>query len=186
MTDPRAILGPMADSLERTTGRTVDDWVAVARGAGTRVGEIRDRLKAEHGLTHGYANALALIATGYGQADEAALVEGLFAGPRAGLRPIYDRLLEIVGELGDDVTIAPKKSMVSFRRTKQFACLTPMSGKRADLGVNLRGALADEPVGVARLKPTPGGMASHVFVLATADEVDDEVVGWIRRAFEVN
>jgi predicted transport protein len=186
MTDPRTILGPMADSLERTTGRTVDDWVAIARGAGARAGEIRERLKSEHGLTHGYANALALIATGYGQAGDAELVEGLFAGPKAGLRPIYDRLLEIVGDLGDDVTVAPKKSMVSFRRTKQFACLTPMSGKRADLGVNLRAALGDEAAGVARLKPTPGGMASHVFAVATAEEIDDEVVGWIRRAYEVN
>jgi len=187
MTDARTIMGPMADSLEATTGRSVDDWLAIVRGLGLqRHGEILAALKRDHGLTHGYANLLALVATGYGQQGEAELVEGLFAGPRAGLRPLYDRTLEIATGMGDDVAIAPKKTMVSFRRTKQFACFTPMSAKRVDLGVNLRGDLADAAVGVARLRPTPGGMASHVFAITTPEEIDDEVIAWIRRAYDVN
>jgi len=129
---------------------------------------------------------LALVATGYGEQGDAELVDGLFAGPRAGLRPIYDRVLEVVGELGDDVTITPKKTMVSFRRAKQFACFTPMSAKRVDLGVNLRGPLGDAAAGVERLRATPGGMASHVFAIGSPDDVDDVVVSWIERAYEVN
>lgn len=61
-----------------------------------------------------------------------------------------------------------------------------MSVKRVDLGVNLRGPLADEAVGVARVRSTPGGMASHVFAITAPDEIDDEVVGWVRRAYEAN
>jgi hypothetical protein len=187
MTDPRTIMGPMADSLEATTGRSVEDWLVIVRGLGLqRHGEILAALKRDHGLSHGYANLLALVATGYGQQGEAELIEGLFAGPKAGLRPLYDRTLELATGLGDDVAIAPKKTMVSFRRTMQFACFTPMSAKRVDLGVNLRGALAGEAVGVARLRPTPGGMASHVFAITAPEEIDDEVVDWIRRAYEVN
>jgi hypothetical protein len=187
MTDPRTIMGPMADSLEATTGRSVEDWLVIVRGLDLqRHGEILAALKRDHGLTHGYANLLALVATGYGQQGEAELVEGLFTGPRAGLRPLYDRTLEIATGMGNDVAIAPKKTMVSFRRTKQFACFTPMSAKRVDLGVNLRGDLADEAVGVARLRPTPGGMASHVFAITTPEEIDDEVIAWIRRAYDVN
>jgi predicted transport protein len=187
MTDPRTIMGPMADSLEATTGRSVEDWLVIVRGLGLqRHGEILAALKRDHGLSHGYANLLALVATGYGQQGEAELVEGLFVGPKAGLRPLYDRILEIATGLGDDVAIAPKKTMVSFRRKKQFACFTPMSAKRVDLGVNLRGDLADEAVGVARLRPTPGGMASHVFAITTPEEVDDEVMAWIRRAYDAN
>jgi predicted transport protein len=187
MTDPRTIMGPMADSLEATTGRSVEDWLAIVRGLGLqRHGEILAALKRDHGLSHGYANLLALVATGYGQQGEAELVEGLFVGPKAGLRLLYDRILEIATGLGDDVAIAPKKTMVSFRRKKQFACFTPMSAKRVDLGVNLRGDLADEAVGVARLRPTPGGMASHVFAITTPEEIDDEVMAWIRRAYDAN
>jgi predicted transport protein len=187
MTDPRTVMGPMAESLEATTGRSVEDWLAIVRGLGLeRHGEILAALKRDHGLSHGYANMLALVATGYGQLGEGELVEGLFTGPKAGLRPLYDRTLEIAADLGDDIAVVPKKTMVSFRRTKQFACFTPMSGKRVDLGVNLRGDLAGEAVGVARLRPTPGGMASHVFAITTPEEIDDEVVAWIRRAYDVN
>jgi hypothetical protein len=177
----------MADSLEQTTGRSVEDWLATVEGLDLqRHGEILAALKRDHGLSHGYANMLALVATGYGHQGADELVAGLFAGSRADLRPIYDRVLEVVGDLGDDVEIAARKTMVSFRRGKQVACFTPMSAKRVGLGVNLRGALADEAVGVERLKPTPGGMASHVFAISAPDEVDDEVVGWIRRAYDVN
>lgn len=187
MSDPRTIMGPMAESLEATTARSVEDWMTTVGSLGLqRHGEILAALKRDHGLSHGYANMLALVATGYGQQGEAELVEGLFAGPKAGLRPVYDRALEVVSGLGDDVTIAAKKTMVSFRRGKQFACFTPMSAKRVDVGVNLRGDLADEAVGVSRLRPTPGGMASHVFAITAPDEIDDEVVAWIRRAYEVN
>jgi hypothetical protein len=187
VTEPRTIMGPMADSLEATTGRSVEDWLAAVQGLGLqRHAEIVAALKRDHGLSHGYANVLALVATGYGQAGEAELIDGLFSGSRAGLRPVFDRALEIATGMGDDVAVVPKKTMVSFRRGKQFACFTPMSAKRVDLGVNLRGPLADEATGVARLRPTPGGMASHVFALATPDEIDNEVVAWIRRAYEVN
>jgi hypothetical protein len=187
MTDPRTIMGPMAESLEQTTGRSVEDWLSIVAGLGyEKHGQILAALKTDHGLSHGYANMLALVATGYGQQGEDELIAGLFVGPKAALRPIYDRVLEVVSGVGEDVEIVPKKTMVSFRRTKQFACFTPMSAKRVDLGVNLRGALADKAVGIARLKPTPGGMASHVFPIADASEVDDEVGGWIRRAYEVN
>jgi hypothetical protein len=187
VTDPRTIMGPMAGSLEATTGRSVEDWLATVQSLGlTRHGEIMAALKRDYGLSHGYANMLALVATGYGQQGGAELVEGLFGGAKAGLRPIYDRALEVATGMGEDVAVAPKKSMVSFRRSKQFACFTPMSATRVDLGVNLRGALADDAVGVARLRPTPGGMASHVFAISTPDDIDDEVIDWVRRAYEAN
>ncbi len=187
MTDPRTIMGPMADSLEATTGRSVDDWLATAQGLGLRRhGEILTVLRRDHGLGYGYAYMLALVATGYGQLGEAELVEGLFAGTKSGLRPVYDRALEVAAGMGEDVAVVPKKTMVTFRRTKQFACFTPMSAKRVDLGVNLRGPLAAAAVGVERLRPTPGGMASHVFAITDPEEIDDEVVAWIRRAYDVN
>ena len=44
-------------NLEEKTGKSIDAWVAIARGPGkTKHKEIVDYLKAEHGLGHGYAN----------------------------------------------------------------------------------------------------------------------------------
>ena len=110
MTDPRSIMGPMADSLEATTGRSVEDWLATAQGLGlARHGEIMAALRRDHGLGYGYAYSLALIATGYGQLGEAELVEDLFAGPKAGLRAIYDRALEVATGMGEDVAVVPEE-----------------------------------------------------------------------------
>ena len=47
--------------LEKATGRPYAEWRAIVTALGTaRHGEILSRLKAEHGLTHGFANLLAL------------------------------------------------------------------------------------------------------------------------------
>lgn len=181
MTDPRAVLGTMADSLEQKTGRSVEAWLDTVRGLGLdRHGEIVAALKAEHGLSHGYANALALVARGYGQASEDDLLSGLFAGPRAGLRPIYDRLNTVCASLGADVEVVPKKTMVGFRRSRQFVCFMPVSATGVDIGIALREAAPDDP----RVRPTPGGMTSHAVRVAGPDEIDDRVAAWIRIAYE--
>jgi predicted transport protein len=181
MTDNRAQFGTMPETLEQKTGRSLEGWLEIVRAMGLeRHGQIMAELKQTHGLTHGYSNMLALIATGYGQAAEEDLVEGLFTGTKAGLRPIYDRLLETVVGFGGDVEVAPKKTMVGFKRKKQFACFTPSSAKRAEVGIALRGTEATE-----RLRGS-NGMTSHAVWIAKPDEIDDEVVGWLRRAYETS
>ena len=165
--------------LEKGTGRPYAEWQAIVAGLGTaKHGEIVARLKAEHGLSHGYANLLALLDGGWGAAAGADLVEGLFSGPKAGLRPIYDRLIEVVGGFGPDVEIDPKKTMVMVRRAKGFACFTPSSAKRAEIGIALRG---DSPTD--RLRASRG-MTSHAVWIEDPAAIDDEVVGWLRDAYE--
>ncbi|HEX5590174.1 MAG TPA: DUF4287 domain-containing protein [Candidatus Limnocylindrales bacterium] len=181
MTDPRAVMGTMADTLEAKTGKSVEAWLEIVRGLGLeKHGEIVAALKAQHGLSHGYANSLALVFRGYGGTPEDELLTGLFAGPKAGLRPIYDRVAEVCLALGPDVTVAPKKTMVGFRRGKQFVCFTPLSSKRAEVGVALRDAAPADP----RIVATPGGMTSHVVRVESPGEIDADVVTWIRTAYE--
>ena len=176
--DLKTQFGTMPETLEQATGRSLDAWLEVVRAMGyDRHGQILGALKRDHGLTHGYANMLALIATGYGQAGEDDLISGQFAGPKAALRPIYDRVVEVVTGFGEDVEIAPRKTMVTFRRSKQFACFTPSSAKRAELGIALRG---DQPT--ERLRAS-NGMTSHAVWVASPEEIDDEVVAWLREAY---
>jgi predicted transport protein len=177
--DARTQFATMPETLEQTTGRSLDSWIETVRALGLeKHGEILTALKRDHGLTHGYANMLALLATGYGTAAEDELIAGQFAGPKAGLRPIYDRVLQVVTGLGDDVEVAPKKTMITFKRGKMFACFTPSSAKRAELGIALRG---DEPTD--RLRASKG-MTSHAVWLAEPDELDDEVVDWLQTAYD--
>lgn len=79
---------------------------------------------------------------------------------------------------GEDVEIAPKKTSVSPRRRTQFGLLTPATRTRLDVGLNLSG----EP-------PTPrlrekGGMCSHVVAVTGLSDIDDELLGWLRRAHD--
>ena len=181
MTDPLAAFGTMPQTLEAKTGRSLAEWQTTVKGLGlTKHGEILKALKTEHGLSHGYANMLALLATGYGTSTEDELLTGLFAGSRAGLRPIYDRVESVISGFGDDVEVLPKKSMVGFKRKRQFVCFIPASASRVDLGITMK----DEAPADARIKATPGGMTSHVVPVTSADQVDDDVVSWLRLAYD--
>jgi predicted transport protein len=179
MTDQRDEAATRIAGLEKATGKPIAEWQAIVRGLGTdKHGEIIAALKAQHGLTHGYANLLALLHRGWGTAVADDLVSGLFAGPKVALRPIYERLVELVTAFGPDVEIAPKQTMVMFRRSKGFACFTPSSGKRAEVGIALRG---DPPTD--RLRASKG-MTSHAVWIEDAAALDDEVIGWLRAAYD--
>ena len=181
MTDPLAPFGTMPQTLEEKTGRPLADWQATVKGLGlSKHGEILKALKQDHGLSHGYANMLALLATGYCTSSEDELLTGLFAGPRAGLRPIYDRVESAIIGFGDDVEVLPKKSMVGFKRKRQFVCFMPASATRVDLGITMK----DEAPADPRMKATPDGMTSHVVPITSADQIDDDVVGWLRLAYD--
>lgn len=80
--------------------------------------------------------------------------------------------------LGDDVGLSPKQSYVSLRRAKQFATVGPAPRGRREIGLNLKGM---EPTG--RLEAT-SGMCTHRVRLAAPDELDDEVQGWLRPAYD--
>jgi len=169
-----------ASNIEQATGRTIDEWVALVRASGPeRHGEIVAWLKAEHEFSHGNANFVALTAkrgsvTGGG--DE--LVDAMYAGPKAPLRPFHDQVIEIARGFGADVELAPKQAYVSLRRSKQFGTVGPAPRGRLEIGLNLKGT---EPDG--RLEAA-SGMCTHRVRLSSTDELDSEVIGWLREAYE--
>ncbi len=96
------------------------------------------------------------------------------------MRPIYDALEACAKSLGDDVQIAPKKTSVAFRRSKNFAVVTPATKTRVDLGLNLKG----EPGTLRLIEEKPGSMCTHKIKLQAVEEVDDEVKAWLKAAYE--
>src|SRR5688500_8397091 len=105
-------LAAISVSLEAKTGRNLAAWTALAKAHGeTKHAALVAWLKGEHGLTHGYANAIALKAREADAASigEADLVAQMFAGSKAAIRPVYDKVMAIVGDLGPDIELAPKK-----------------------------------------------------------------------------
>jgi hypothetical protein len=182
-------------SLKEKTGRNLDEWIAFIKKEGPPTEKKRrDWLKSKHGLGTNYSWWLAERAEGKGEEDgdpqkylEAAAryVEEMYAGAKAGLRPIHDKLLELGRKLGKDVKACPCKTIVPLYRNHVFAQIKPTTRTRIDLGF----ALGDRKA-TGRLIDT-GGFAkkdriTHRIAITKLSEIDDEVKGWLQKAYELD
>src|SRR5436305_2089505 len=99
-TTPEQAMANMVANFAAKTGKSMDEWLAIAAKSGkAKHGEIVKYLKTEHGLTHGYANQVALRAVAAASPaadDDGDPVAAQYAGAKAALRPIYDKLLKVV------------------------------------------------------------------------------------------
>ena len=174
----------MIRNLQEKTGKSMDQWVEVVKGLGPKKhGEIVKFLK-DSGMGHGYANLVAHTAAGLVGADAPApddLVAAQYAGDKAVLRPMYDQLIKEVGTFGKDVEIAPKKTCVSLRRSKQFALIQPSTKTRLDVGLNLKGVA---PSGRLEASGAFSAMCTHRVRVESPDHVDKALIGWLREAYE--
>jgi hypothetical protein len=103
-------------NIEHTYGKPIGAWVDLVTASGlSRHPDIVAMLKAEHGMTHGAAHRVALVARQAATPPPADPVGALYAGPKAGLRPIHDKLIEVVNGFGDDMEQVSKKGYSSLR-----------------------------------------------------------------------
>ncbi|HLK16500.1 MAG TPA: DUF4287 domain-containing protein [Fimbriimonadaceae bacterium] len=177
---PEESLAKMIAMLKEKTGKTLDEWRHIIEGAGLeKHGEVVAFLKGDHGLTHGYANQIALNRKANPEGSESDPVEAMLKS-RPETRPIYDAVMAKLQAFGSDVDVAPKKAYESVRRKKQFAILQPAAG-RLDVGINLPGVAAGP-----RLEASGSfnAMLSHRVRVSSVDQVDDELVGWLRQAYD--
>lgn len=175
-------------NIQAKTGQTFEQLRAVMEQSGlTKHGEIRAMFQRDLGLGYGDANTLtrALLNTdaeGPAGAHAAAPekpADSLYTGAKAALRPIHDRLMAEIEQLGT-FEIAPKKSYLSLRRKKQFAMVGPATNTRVEVGLNMKSVAA-----TARLIEMPsGGMCQYKVNLTGVGDVDAELLAWIKQAYE--
>lgn len=175
----------MIQNLKEKTGKSLEDWIKIAKATKLeKHGEIVKFLKTEHALGHGYANLIAHRLKGETEEGKAAAddpVAAQYAGEKAGLKPVYDALIKAVGKFGGDVEISPKKTYVSLRRNKQFALIQPTTKNRLDVGVNLKGVA---PAGRLEASGSFNAMVSHRVRVENLKDVDKELVGWLKAAYD--
>ncbi len=173
----------MFENLKEKTGHSFDEWKdLIATQNFSKHGEILKFLKETHNVTHGYASEIALKVLG-SDADSTTDTDGLIDSQYKGkenLKPFYDKLIAAIEEFDGAFEIAPKKSYVSLKRKKQFIILNPASKTRFEIGFNLKG---EEAKGKLELEK-PNGICSHKINLSDINEIDQEVIGWIRMAFD--
>ena len=171
----------MIKNLPEKTGKSLTAWQrALGKQGFTKHGEIVKWLKAEHGVTHGFAN---LIAQTHLTPSAAAgdLVAAQYAGAKRHLQPIYEAVVKTVGAFGDDVEISPKKTYVSLRRKKQFALVQASTKDRVDIGINLAGAAAS---GRLEKAGSFNAMVSHRIRITHKSEIDKELRQWLKAAYD--
>ncbi|MDH3732387.1 MAG: DUF4287 domain-containing protein [Gemmatimonadota bacterium] len=181
MASPEETAAKVRENLLEKTGRTAEDWFVVLSGAGLeKHGELVKYLKTEHGVTHGFANFIVhdFRDRNSGDGDSADPVAAQYTGKKEHLRPVYDAIIAEVRRLGGDVEVSPKKAYVSLRRNKQFATVGPATNTAVEVGLNLKGHET-----TSRLQ-SGKGMVTHRVRLGATEEVDSELVGWIRTAYE--
>jgi hypothetical protein len=174
-------------NIQAKTGKTLDQLRAHIKKSGlAKHGEIRSMLMKDFDLGHGDANTLvhaALQSDGQSAAMAKAASTGdvldeIYTGPKAALRPVHDQVMGAIQKLGE-FEIAPKKGYISLRRKKQFAMVGPGTKGRLEVGLNMKGLEGTERL----LAQAPGGMCQYKVFLTDAKEVDKELVGWLKQAY---
>jgi predicted transport protein len=173
-------------NLETQSGRSRADWIKLANAQGfAKHGELVAWLKSTQGIGHGYANLVAVRAREAAQGAPAAgsdeQVDAQYAGAKAVLRPLYEQLIATVKAFGADVEIAPKKTYVSLRRSKQFGLIQPSTADRLDVGLNLKGV---EQKGRLEASGSFNAMVSHRVRLGKGDKIDADLKKWLRQAYD--
>jgi predicted transport protein len=173
----------MVENLKDKTGLSLEEWKAMmANQHFTKHGDIAKYLREIHGITHGYATMIAskILGTDAASAtDTDELIVSQYKG-KEHLKPYYDKLIAAINNFGGDFEISPKKAYVSLRRKKQFIILNPASKTRFEIGFNLKGVT---PQGKLQAEK-PDGICSHKISIADINEIDQEVVLWVKMAFE--
>jgi len=184
MASPEEMRDSMVANLKPNTGKTLAQWLKIVGASKLeKHGQILKLLKGEHEVTHGYANLIAWYHLNAGGGEPASddLVGTQYSGKKEGLKPIYAALIKLVQGFGKDVEISPKKAYVSLRRNKQFGLIQPSTATRVDVGLNLKGEPTTE-----RLEASGSfnSMCTHRVRLETLKDVNAELKGWLKQAYE--
>jgi hypothetical protein len=181
-------------NLKTKTGRSIDEWIALVKKAGPK-NEVDRRtwLKDTHHLGTNYAWWIAERAEGKGGDEdnpEAYLrqapkyVEGMFAGKRAALRPIYEKLLQLGLAAGPAAKACPCKTIVPLYREHVFAGIKPATNTRIDLGLALGADAPKLPPRIEAVKNAKGNRITHRIAIESIDQVDAFVERWLKKAYE--
>jgi len=183
--------------LKPKTGRTLDEWISLARKDGPKDDLSRRAwLKSKHKLGTNSAWWISERVDGKGGEEDTPeqylatavrYVEEQYAGKKSALRPIYDELLTVAKSLGADVKACPCKTIVPLYRNHVFAQLKPSTNSRLDLGLCFTTWKGKLP---ARLIDT-GGLAkkdriTHRIELTSASQIDPDLKKWLHAAYDLD
>jgi hypothetical protein len=176
------LYGAVRANLPRRTGVTLNEWKLLLRLSGPRTTEKEqiEWLKNTYGL--GTVQARIVVREAVAPNDRDSQLRDQFSGAKEALLPIADKVVNAAQSLGVDVRVEPADDSVPFIRRHQFA-VVKASGARVDLELALPGVRATERLIPVKRSST---RTTHRITLREADEVDAEVLGYLREAYELD
>jgi hypothetical protein len=186
------IFASYLENIKAKTGKTPDDFRVLAAKKGLeKTGEIVAWLKADFELGHGHANAIAHLLTHAStiKASPEDKVAAHFSGSKSAWRKAYDSLEGKLRKFGADVEIAPNRTYINLcRGTKKFGIVQISSADRIDIGIKLKGVAASDLIASERLEVSGSWnpMVTHRVRVTDAKEIDAEVLGWLKQAYEAS
>ena len=188
MPSPDDMMSAVTDSLAERTGRSLEHWVELVQGSGVDPldqNAVRRWLKDVHGVKQNSQWAIAdaaARAAGWERPTVEQYVDGQYTGAKAGLRPVFDAVRAAAEALGDDVVLQGRGTYTPFVRNRQFAAAAAATSSRLDLGLRF----VDPPASGRLQSAKAPGQATHKVALTSVDDVDDELRGLLRAAYEQN
>jgi hypothetical protein len=170
-------------NLERETGRTMDEWVAIARACPETAHRARlNWFKANHGLMQNRASVVisAAFETGMGWNEPDKLIDVLWSDPTA--RAIFDAVQAAAVAL-DGVIVGPRKGYTAFSRKVQFAAAKPLKAGGALMGLAVAPDVSERLTPRGKSESWSERLTASV-LLATPGEVDGEVGALLRQGWE--
>lgn len=191
MADPQAALLTQLRNIQAKTGQPLAALHAAVVATGlAKVGEKRTWLMEQFKLGYGDANTVALtigkippgldgVSATAAAAPEGDPLDAIYAGAKAGLRPLHDAVMKVVAGLGEH-EVAPKKAYLSLRRKKQFAMVGPATKDSIEIGLNAKDLPPHERL---KIQP-PGGMCQATTRVSSTAEIDADLKGWLKQAYD--
>jgi hypothetical protein len=182
------MMAAVSESMQERTGHALQEWVAIVDSSGIDPLDqlaVRRWLKAKHGVLQNSQWAIAdaaARAAGWIRPSVEACVDQQYNGSKSALRPIFDRVREILEQFGNDVSIEGRTTYTPFVRRRQFAAVAAATRTRVDVGLRYR----DAPSSTLLTPSGAPGQATHKLSLMSVDGVTPEVKRLLRTAYDQN
>ena len=188
MKGPADMMAAVSGSMKERTGRSLEEWVALVQKSGIDPLDqlaVRRWLKNEHGVLQNSRWAIAsnaAVAAGWQRPDVESYIDSQYEGAKAGLRPIFDALREIIEDFGDDISAEGRKTYTPFVRRRQFVAIAAATASRVDVGLRY----TDPPVSPLLKSATAPGQATHKLSLTNPAGITKDVEHLLRLSYEQN
>jgi DNA-binding NarL/FixJ family response regulator len=175
------------DSITAKTGKTPEQLIELIRAEGLleprmKAGQIITWLTENYGLGHGHAMAIVATIKKHAEPEPSTdeKVARHFDGKKAGWRPAYDGLVQKVTAFGPDADVLAGATYLSLRRAGKKFAIVQVTAERLDVGIKLKDGQAHDRLEAAG---TWNSMVTHRVRVHRAAEIDQELLGWLERAY---